>query len=102
MNIYLSGPMAGLKDNNRPAFDAAATKLLAMGHKAYNPTANHLKLTYREHMEYDLAWICKRAQAIVMLPGWRSSPGAKVEHALAVALLIDIYLWPHDAGKLKR
>ena len=72
-----------------------------MGHEVFNPGDGPDGLTYRQHMACDLEWICQKAQAMVMLPGWRSSPGAKAEHALAVALKLDIYFWPHDVEKLK-
>ena len=101
-NIYISGPMAGIIDLNKPAFDAAAEKLRAMGHVVFNPAAAPPNRSLREALEYDLVWICRQAQAIAMLPGWRTSSGAKVEHALAVALQLDIYLWPSDARKLDK
>lgn len=37
MRIYLSGPMTGLSDLNRPAFDAAEKRLTAEGHFVINP-----------------------------------------------------------------
>ena len=37
MRLYLSGPMTGLPDHNRAAFDAAATRLRAQGHFVINP-----------------------------------------------------------------
>ena len=38
----------------------------------------------------DLAWICREADAIAMLPGWEKSYGARAEHAVAVALDLQI------------
>ena len=37
MRLYLSGPMTGVPDNNRPAFDAAAKRLREQGHFVINP-----------------------------------------------------------------
>ena len=101
-NIYISGPMAGTDDANKPAFDAAEVAIRSMGYEVRNPISNKLRLSYREAMACDLAWICREADAIAMLPGWRSSPGALAEHALAVALRVDIFFWPSDAWKMKR
>ena len=37
MRIYISGPMSGYPDLNRPAFDAAEKRLTAQGHFVINP-----------------------------------------------------------------
>ncbi len=37
MRIYLAGPMTGLPDLNRPAFDAAERRLTEQGHFVINP-----------------------------------------------------------------
>lgn len=37
MRIYISGPMTGCPDLNRPAFDAAEKRLAAQGHFVINP-----------------------------------------------------------------
>ena len=37
MRIYISGPMTGKPDLNRPAFDAAEKRLREQGHFAINP-----------------------------------------------------------------
>lgn len=37
MRIYVSGPMTGVPDHNRPAFDAAAKRLREQGHFVINP-----------------------------------------------------------------
>lgn len=37
MRIYISGPMTGLPDLNRPAFDAAEKRLTEQGHFVINP-----------------------------------------------------------------
>ena len=101
MMIYISGPMSGLKDNNMLAFDEAAARLRDMGHHVHNPAAHELTLSYREYLTMDMAWIGENAEAMVMLPNWRASRGAMAEHFFAVALDLDIYFWPKDAGRLQ-
>lgn len=56
MRIYISGPMTGHPDLNRPAFDAAAKRLRENGHFAINPhdlapifgTPNELRMSFEE------------------------------------------------------
>ena len=100
MKLYISGPMTGRPGINRPAFNQAAEKLRQAGHTVCSPAEQPDGLGYHEYMALDLAWICEHAQGVVMLSGWRSSPGAKAEHALAVALGLRVYSWPRDARKL--
>lgn len=44
----------------------------------------------RKMLGDDLAWIASEATDIYMLKGWERSSGAKAEHALAVALGLEI------------
>ena len=113
-NIYIAGPMTGLKDFNRPNFDKAA-KLLRRDHwTVFNPVEYDIE-TYGEAMfdneygdsEYaaerygfdrrkvlakDLEWICLKADAMYMLQGWQNSSGARAEYATAVALGLTIFM----------
>lgn len=112
--IYIAGPMTGLRDFNREAFDEAA-KLLRRDHwEVFNPVEFDID-TYGEEMfdnefgdsEYaserygfdrrkvlakDLEWLCLEADAIYMLLGWQNSSGARAEHATAVALGLTIFM----------
>ena len=91
MNIYISGPMTGIADDNRPAFNRAAAKLRAMGHNCENPAEQPSGLSYRERLALDLAVICHRADALVILQGAWASKGAAVELALASALALPVF-----------
>lgn len=46
--------------------------------------------TLRDMLGADLNWIAKNATHIYMLKGWEKSRGAIAEHALAVALGLEI------------
>ncbi len=105
--IYIAGPMSGLPDYNRPAFYEAAEAFTEGGWTVFNPAENDVMLfgshelceaainenrnaALRVMLGSDLKWICKKADAIAMLPGWENSKGARTEHALAVALDLQI------------
>ena len=57
MRIFVSGPMTGYPDLNRPAFDAAEKRLTAQGHFVINPhrisalfgTAEELERSFAEY-----------------------------------------------------
>lgn len=118
MKIYLAGPMRGYPQFNFPEFDKAASALRASGHEVFSP-AEHDRTTYgasmevsnqegseekaavdygfdiRKAMEADLTWICRNADAVALLPGWKKSRGATAEQACAIAINIKVvYLDP--------
>ena len=93
MTYYISGPMTGLPDFNRAAFRAAEANLRADGLSVITPCWAILPrggMPYREMLTADLEDICKHADALYMLKGWEHSPGARAEHAVAVALKLPI------------
>lgn len=85
--IYLAGPMTGLPDFNYPAFHAEAARLRALGYDVANPAENPPSAcgTWAGYMRLAIPLLC-RCDAICLLPGWASSRGASIEHALAVHL----------------
>lgn len=112
--IYLAGPMAGQHENNFPAFFEYAEALEDGGWEVFNPAANDIHLfgskeaserAFEEDKQAfmrialgsDLAWICKEADAIAMMPGWERSFGARAEHATAVSLKLQIVYLNDDA-----
>jgi hypothetical protein len=97
MKIYLAGPMRGIPEFNFPAFHAAANVLRHDGHLVFNPAENDelmekqgVPITIRRCLEIDLAWICREADAVALLPGWQNSKGAQAERATAVALGLEV------------
>lgn len=108
MNIYVAGAMRGIPYFNFPAFYTAADFLRKKGHKVFNPAERDVKkhgkdifyacttgqlkdikgvkFDLRAALGDDTSYICKTADAVAMLPGWRKSKGAKAERLLGKAL----------------
>lgn len=89
MKVYISGPTTGIKDYNFPAFFTAESKIKKLGILPLNPARNPVGLEYREYMDIAFAMV-RSSDAIVTLPGWESSPGAKAEVAYAESIGLDI------------
>lgn len=84
MKLYVIGPVTGVADDNRPAFEAAARELrealdcaVEIPHDTVPPDATWnaaMRLSIRAMMACD---------GVAMLDGWSSSKGAGVEYNLA-------------------
>lgn len=111
-NIYIAGPMRGIKDFNFPAFYLAAVKLKLHGWNVFNPAERDVEehgdtfyrsetgsqeeieakgFSIRDALHADTAWICNHADAVYLLRGWENSKGAVAEKALAEALNLKVY-----------
>jgi hypothetical protein len=99
---YIAGPMSGTELFNFPAFDAARDDLVARGwtvvspadldrHVGFDPATSKVDKEFLDAaMKRDLEEIM-RVDAMVMLPGWDTSTGAKAECALARWRHIPVY-----------
>ncbi|MCV7004578.1 DUF4406 domain-containing protein [Mycobacterium gordonae] len=88
MSVYLAGPMTGLPEHNFPAFAAAAAALRAKGIDVLSPHelgCDNPGEDWAWYMREDMKLLLQ-CDEIVMLPGWRDSRGATLEHHVAVAL----------------
>ncbi len=92
MKVYISGPMSGLPDENFPAFNAAARALRSVGYEVVNPAEFKVdvkglegKARWNKFLKADIKALMD-CDGIVMLPGWRDSEGALLEHSNAKAL----------------
>lgn len=103
--VYIAGPMSGYPEFNFPAFFAAEAKLAADGYHVFNPATKEQEkeldaesfvdgdakkavaagFDFRECYLWDIERVIE-ADAIYMLNGWEASPGARGEHAVAVAM----------------
>lgn len=110
--VYIAGPMRGIPLFNFPAFDRAAELLRSLGHVPINPAdfdrhegfdptslpadfdwrdLDAIGFNLREAAERDLVAIVQAATAILLLPGWERSKGARAERAVAEWLGLRIF-----------
>lgn len=91
--IYISGPMTGYPDFNRPMFKEAEKWCRKNNYSPFNPGwllfGEEDTFTYDEIMEIDLCALSK-CEVILMLPGYEKSNGACIELSLAKELGLSI------------
>jgi hypothetical protein len=99
MKFYLSGPMSGIENYNRPAFFELETVIKSVS-KKIDPEHNHLVFNparipdadnkkYRQLMR-ECLWGLTYCSHFVQLPGWEHSSGALIEYTVAVILEMPI------------
>jgi hypothetical protein len=91
---YISGPVSGIPGGNAAAFAAEAERLRALGYFVFNPMEIDLDegATWEQYMRADLIAMLDTCNALMLLPGWRKSRGASLEHRIARALGFEISL----------
>ena len=89
MILYISGPMTGLPEHNYPAFHAAEARLRDAGHNVLNPARQPAQASWEDYLRRDLTQVLA-AEGVALLPGWRRSRGARLEHHVAAELGMDI------------
>lgn len=101
MKAYISGPITGREETYEAAFEAAADVLMGDDRFSYpiNPVTIGRDLkdaypdaTWADYMRADIKALCD-CDAIVMLPGWMNSRGAKVEQRLAFDLGLKAFIY---------
>lgn len=98
--IYIAGPMTGLPELNFPAFHRAASFLRAAGHTAINPAEIVTDQTakWEDCMRADIAQLVT-CDAVMLLPGWEKSRGARLEHTIATALGMEVTELATEQGR---
>ncbi len=117
MKIYLAGPMRGHDNYNFEAFFVAEALLEMRGHKVINPARLDIEdgkaawsptegrinaapdFTIQDALRRDILAMAESCEAIVLLPGWEKSKGAKAE--LEFARVIGLKEFEYDdAGEI--
>jgi hypothetical protein len=99
MIVYTAGKYSGNIDENIANARKVAIDLWEMGHAVICPHLNsaHMELdckaTWEDYLKGDLE-IISRVDAVVMLEGWKDSPGARMEREYALSHSILVYYAP--------
>lgn len=103
--VYIAGPMRDREEYNFPAFHAAAKDLRSRGFCVLSPAEHDEEngfnsktspieaLDLEDSMRWDIKAVLQ-AEAVVVLPGWRSSRGCAVEVAVAEAVGTEVLAYP--------
>lgn len=108
MRIYLSGPMSSIPKFNAPAFRDATSTLRNAGHYVVSPVEmdetagidvdTQIGALDNEQLGDCLARdvkviISENIDAVVLLPGWLQSKGARLEAFVGIQRAKDLYLY---------
>ncbi len=98
--LYLSGPMTGLSELNRPEFCRWAQRLREEGFEVHNPAELPEGWTWEAYMEHAQK-VVPTCDGIALLPGYHSSTGACLELRWALdALLPYAMVWNWQRGMI--
>lgn len=111
--LYISGPMTGQPDNNRPLFEAAKVALEKMGYQVVSPVDldeaegvpvdgdgwSSTDEEYEGFMARDLE-LLDTVDGIVMLPGWSKSGGAGREGRKVRDRGKPMFMWNPDTPSI--
>lgn len=102
MKLYISGPMTGYEDHNRPAFNEAEDLLVHAGFEVLNPSTVSLGegATWQAYMREALRMM-SIADGVCMLPRWQRSKGARVEYKTATGIGLPVHSL-HEWLRLER
>ncbi len=90
-HYYLSGPMSGYPDHNRPQFNLCAQLLRERGYDVCNPVEfdEAPDLPWSDYLRKDIRALMD-CGGVITLPGWQESRGATLEVYVAHALGMQV------------
>lgn len=90
--LYLSGPMTGIENYNHELFDRVAAEFRQVGFEVCSPAEFFDGDVTRERHEYmrEAFKYLLEADTVVILPGWDSSKGARLEIMMAQELGLNL------------
>jgi hypothetical protein len=98
--LYLSGPMTGIANYNHELFDRVAAEFRHVGFEVCSPAEFFDGDITRERDEYmrEAFKYLLEADTVVILPGWESSKGARLEIMIAQELGLNLveYVEPEE------
>jgi nucleoside 2-deoxyribosyltransferase len=77
--------MSGLPEMGYPAFHAEAARLRELGYHVENPAENPEQDSWLAYMRVSIRQMLT-CDAVALLPNWKASQGALIEHGIAIAL----------------
>lgn len=94
MKVYLAGKMSGEPGHGFPVFHAAAADLRERGYEVVNPAESPTS-TDMEGIARGVAVVAgEDIEAVVVLPRWTLSKGARLEAYVAAELAKPILAYP--------
>ena len=103
-SLYLSGPMTGMPDLNRPLFNKITKLLRTKGYSVVNPPEldyNEPQRSWEGCLRRDIKWLLK-CKAIAKLPGCAKSKGASLEIYIGKSLKFPIHSYKYYLNRRKR
>lgn len=99
---YLAGPMSGHENFNRPRFNEIAAILRDQDFSVWNPAELEVEGDdYNQYMREGLSRLVE-CHALILIPGWETSKGTKIEIMLARILHMPIYLYGDELQEITR
>lgn len=94
MKIYIAGPITGIK-NYQTAFQKAEASIRSKGQEPINPCRldaifSPETTSWEEYLLASLG-LLRACSAILLLPGWERSRGARREYREALKLRLAVY-----------